>query len=169
MDALLAKKLEEELNTPSTSKKSPRKGLKKTAPKSGTLDRFLQSEEKSLLPVNKASFTLTPHRPTKFIRKITSTSPILLKSSLGSGKHAKKRQVSSSPLKTYFIKKYPCQVVATKESPRNVTRENNFADLDFRDYLGKMESRRKSDKSKADQVVMIIFLKCTPLLYGLLI
>lgn len=169
MDALLAKKLEEELNEPSTSKKSPRKGVKKTTPKSGTLDRFLQSEEKSLLPVNKASFTLTPHRPTKFIRKIPSTSPISLKSSQGSGKLAKKFQVSSSPLKTYFIKEYPCQVVATKESPRNVTRENNFADLDFRDYLGKMESKRKSDKSTADQVVMIIFLKYISLLYGLLI
>lgn len=155
MDALLAQKLAEELNEPSTSKRSPRKGVKKTTPKSGTLDRFLQSEEKSLLAVNKNSFTLTPHRPTKFIRKIPSTSPILIKSV----KPAKKLQVLSSPrsLETYFIKEYPCQVVATEESPRNVTRENNlFADLDFRDYLGKVESRRKIDKSKVDQVVMVL-------------
>lgn len=160
MDALLAKKLAEELNEPSTSKRSPRKGVKKTTPKSSTLDRFLHSEEKSLLPVNKDSFTLTPHRPTKFNRKIPSTSPILIKSSLGSVKPGKKLQVSSSPrsLKTYFIKEYPCQVVATENSPQNVTRKNNlFADLDFRNYLGKMETRRKSDKSKADQVAMIVF------------
>ncbi|XP_050309158.1 uncharacterized protein LOC126745376 isoform X2 [Anthonomus grandis grandis] len=134
-DMLLARKLSVELNSPSTSKITPRK---RKGPDLGPMDRYLLANQ---IPSPKHKPVIKkPIESNKIIilnpKKRTQTSTV---TSDRTCKRQKRDTISPVLSKNYFGKQYTCQVFSVEQNPvRTSLSTNIFADLDVKGILGNL-------------------------------
>lgn len=113
LDALLAKKLADELNMPSTSKTKT-----ESAKKCGPMDRFVTTDDRAGRKIQQKKLDLNKgHSLLKLSRKSLLLNP----------RHSK----------NHLDKAYSCHVLPVEQSPIRVNRTSSlFADLDFKRVFG---------------------------------